>query len=142
MNLMFNRILLATDGSNNSLRAADQAIKLASTSNGAIIEIVYVVDFETAKRDTLKYMDSVTIEQERKKRIQLTEGKIEAAGVKSKSTILHGDPGQTVVSYANDHSFDVVVIGSRGLNSLQEMVLGSVSHKVAKSAQCPVMIVK
>jgi nucleotide-binding universal stress UspA family protein len=139
---MFNRILLATDGSNNSLRAADQAIKLASTSNDAIIEIVYVVDFETAKRDTLKYMDSVTIEQERKKRIQLTEGKIEAAGVKSKSTILHGDPGQTVVSYANDHSFDVVVIGSRGLNSLQEMVLGSVSHKVAKSAQCPVMIVK
>ncbi|MCQ6276264.1 universal stress protein [Bacillus sp. V3B] len=139
---MYNHILLATDGSNNSLRAADQAIKLASTSNDALIEIIYVVDFETSKRDTLQNMNSVTIEQERKKRIQLTEGKLKAAGVKSKSTILHGEPGPTIVSYANNQPFDVVVIGSRGLNSLQEMVLGSVSHKVAKRVQCPVMIVK
>jgi len=33
-------------------------------------------------------------------------------------------------------------VGSRGLNSLQEMVLGSVSHKIAKRVQCPVLIVK
>jgi|1186.fasta_scaffold417998_2 nucleotide-binding universal stress UspA family protein len=142
MNPMFKHILLATDGSNNSLRAADQAIKLASTSNDAFIEIIYVVDFDTSKRDGLRHMDADKIEQERKKRVQLTEGKIGAAGVKSKSTILHGEPGPTLVSYANNHSFDVVVIGSRGLNSLQEMVLGSVSHKVAKRVQCPVMIVK
>ncbi|MGB8270820.1 MAG: universal stress protein, partial [Priestia megaterium] len=40
------------------------------------------------------------------------------------------------------NNFNLVVIGSRGLNSLQEMVLGSVSHKVAKRVHCPVMIIK
>ncbi|MGM0899696.1 MAG: universal stress protein [Bacillota bacterium] len=37
---------------------------------------------------------------------------------------------------------DLIIIGSRGLNALQSMVLGSVSHKVMKRASCPVMIVK
>ena len=139
---MFKKILLTSDGSNNSLRATEKAIELALLTGEATIEIIYVIDFDTSKREALRYMDSDIIQEERKLRLQLTEEKIKAAGVKSKSTILHGEPGPMIVSYANEHGFDVVVIGSRGLNSLQEMVLGSVSHKVAKRVQCPVMIVK
>jgi nucleotide-binding universal stress UspA family protein len=56
--------------------------------------------------------------------------------------ILLGEPGPVIVEYANKEKFDLVVIGSRGLNVLQEMVLGSVSHKVVKRADCPVLIVK
>ena len=56
--------------------------------------------------------------------------------------MLHGEPGPTIVEYANKQSCDMVVIGSRGLNKLQEMVLGSVSHKVAKRVNCPVLISK
>ncbi|MUV37968.1 TRAP-T-associated universal stress protein TeaD [Lentibacillus sp. JNUCC-1] len=57
-------------------------------------------------------------------------------------TFLHGEPGPTIVKHANKNEYDVVIIGSRGLNTLQEMVLGSVSHKVAKRVDCPVLIVK
>jgi nucleotide-binding universal stress UspA family protein len=40
---------------------------------------------------------------------------------------------QTILQwYANSGKYQAIVLGSRGLNSLQEMVLGSVSHKVAK----------
>jgi len=46
------------------------------------------------------------------------------------------------VEYANKEQFEILILGSRGLNSLQEMVLGSVSHKVVKRAECPVLIVK
>lgn len=56
--------------------------------------------------------------------------------------ILHGDPGPTLVKFANQNHFDVFVIGSRGHNALQEIVLGSVSHKVEKRVSCPVLIVK
>jgi nucleotide-binding universal stress UspA family protein len=140
---MFKKILLAADGSNHSLRATGKAIELALLEGkDAVIEIIYVVDFETEKNDVLRNVDSEGIKEERKQRLQLTEGKITAAGVKNKTTIMHGEPGQTIVNYANENQFDVVVIGSRGLNALQEMVLGSVSHKIAKRAQCPVMIVK
>jgi SulP family sulfate permease len=57
--------------------------------------------------------------------------------------IIRGEePGPTIVKYVNENNFDVVVMGSRGLNAIQEFVLGSVSHKVAKRANCPVLIVK
>lgn len=56
--------------------------------------------------------------------------------------ILHGTPGPEIIKYANEQQVDLVVIGSRGLNSLQEMVLGSVSHKVMKRVNCPALIVK
>ena len=56
--------------------------------------------------------------------------------------ILHGDPGPMIVEYANKEAFDLVVIGSRGLNAFQEMVLGSVSHKVVKRVKAPVLVVK
>ncbi|MGX0513072.1 nucleotide-binding universal stress UspA family protein [Staphylococcus hominis] len=42
----------------------------------------------------------------------------------------------------NSGKYQAIVLGSRGLNSLQEMVLGSVSHKVAKRSKIPVIIVK
>jgi hypothetical protein len=54
------------------------------------------------------------------------------------TVFLSGDPGPKIVDYANENQFDPVVIGSRGLNPLQEFVLGSVSHKVAKRADCSV----
>ena len=139
---MFNKILLASDGSNNSLRACDRAIEMAKFKVDSIIEVVYVIDLNTSKQEALHHMDAEIIQLEREQRMQLTVEKIKSAGVTSITTILHGEPGPTIVKYANDQDFDVVVIGSRGLNSLQEMVLGSVSHKVAKRVRCPVMIVK
>ncbi|CAH0275835.1 TRAP-T-associated universal stress protein TeaD [Peribacillus simplex] len=56
--------------------------------------------------------------------------------------MLYGEPGSSIVYYANKEQFDLVIIGSRGLNSLQEMVLDSVSHKVVNRVKCPVLVVK
>ncbi|MGB3566334.1 MAG: universal stress protein, partial [Priestia megaterium] len=41
-----------------------------------------------------------------------------------------------------DNQQDVIVIGSRGKGFVKETFLGSVSHEVAQSAECPVIIVK
>ena len=57
-------------------------------------------------------------------------------------TMLKGNPSQEIIKYVNAEEIDQLVIGSRGLNTFQEMVLGSVSHKVMKHVNCPVTIVK
>ena len=64
------------------------------------------------------------------------------ANVRVKSVIIHGAPGPAIVSHANEHPYDLVIIGSRGLNPVQEFVLGSVSHKVAKRVKAPVLVIK
>lgn len=137
---MYKHILLAVDGSENSVRAAKEAIKIAAETS--LIEMVYVADFEKVKTEVLHAASSESLLLERKRKVAPVEEVLRVAGKDFKLTILHGTPGPEIVKYANDKHVDIVVIGSRGLNGLQEMVLGSVSHKVMKRVHCPALIVK
>ncbi|MFC4560093.1 universal stress protein [Virgibacillus kekensis] len=139
---MYKKILLASDGSEHAKRAAENAVNLAKLSSGAQLEIVFVVDPSKAKSDVLNNWNTVDINDERYSRFREVKELAKQAEVSYEVKILHGEPGPTIVHHANNNDFDVVVIGSRGLNVLQEFVLGSVSHKVAKRAKCPVLIVK
>lgn len=139
---MYKKILLAVDGSDHSIRAAREAIKVARGSAEAQITIVYVADHANAKNEVLHSGSSAELDLQRRKKLQPVEEAIASEKIKYQVEILHGTPGPTIVEFANKEQFDMLVIGSRGLNSLQEMVLGSVSHKVVKRANCPVLIVK
>ncbi|MMZ57327.1 Stress response protein NhaX [compost metagenome] len=70
------------------------------------------------------------------------KAKAEAAGVKTEALYVKGDPARQIVEKAQEGAYQLIVIGSRGLSGLKEMMLGSVSHKVSQLASCPVLIVK
>ncbi|CAK8583451.1 universal stress protein (plasmid) [Priestia megaterium] len=135
---MYKKILLAVDGSEHSKRAAKHAIKLASLIPQAKVEIISVIDLSKVKTEVLHG----ELKQKRQQALEEIKSYFEKEQVTHEIKLERGEPGPTIVSYANKNEFDLVVIGSRGLNSLQEMVLGSVSHKVAKRVHCPVMIIK
>ncbi|WP_216831461.1 universal stress protein [Alkalihalobacterium elongatum] len=139
---MFKRILLPADGSAHSIRAAEKAIAIAKGTTGASITVLYVVDGSTSKADVLKNWDALGIIAQRKEKLSEVEKQAKSENLTYEIKIIRGEPAPAIIKYANEHHFDLIVIGSRGLNTLQEMVLGSVSHKVAKRATCPVMIVK
>lgn len=139
---MYKHILLAAEGSENAVRAAKEAIKIASNNEEALIDIVYVADYQKVKSEILHTTSNEALHLERRRKIYNVEKLIIDANINYKVTILHGTPGPEIVKYANGNAVDLVVIGSRGLNSLQEMVLGSVSHKVMKRVNCPALIVK
>jgi nucleotide-binding universal stress UspA family protein len=139
---MFKRILLASDGSDHSVRAAKKAAELAKLNADSEITVVYVIDGQTSKEDVLHNPDRTVVEEKRKMRLQPVTSLLNSENLNFKLEKLLGEPGPAIVDYANKNQFDVVVVGSRGLNGLQEMVLGSVSHKVAKRVKAPVMIVK
>lgn len=139
---MYNRILLAVDGSENSLRAAKEAVKLVSLSPGCNVEVISVADFSKSKSEILHTQGKEELELKRRQKLAPVEELLRQGKVTYKLKILHGEPGPTIIDYANKEKVEMVIIGSRGLNALQEMVLGSVSHKVVKRVHCPVMIVK
>lgn len=139
---MFKNILLATDGSMHALRAAIKASEIAKMNPDAIITVVYVIDGSTSKSDILSEGNKKAVLEKRLRKLRPTEEILRKQCVNFKVELLKGEPGPEIVKYANKQHFDLVVVGSRGLNGLQEMVLGSVSHKVAKRVECPVMIVK
>ena len=140
--IMFKKILLASDGSEHALKAAEKAVYMTKLTPEAEIEVIYVADGATTKTDVLHNWNKLDISEDRKARIESTIQLLNDSDVKWDLKIVHGDPGPTIVEYANKHDFDLLIIGSRGLNAFQEMVLGSVSHKVVKRANCPVLVVK
>ena len=95
-----------------------------------------------SKSDVLHSSSPEALELERRKKNSKVLQFLNGANVNYKTTVLRGTPGPEIVKYANEQKVDLVIIGSRGLNSLQEMVLGSVSHKVMKRVNCPALIVK
>ncbi len=139
---MYNNILLAMDGSDNAMRAAQEAVKIASLNPDCKIEVVYVIDFSQAKKDILHAQGKIDAEYTRRKKLLPVEEYLKASSTKYLISMIHGEPAPAIIDYANTGDIDLVVIGSRGLNSLQEMVMGSVSHKVMKRVYCPVLVVK
>lgn len=139
---MYKNILLAVDGSEHSLRSTEEAIKLHDSSDDAHIDVVYVADYDKAKYDVLHAHDKEELEAKRRKQLLPIEKMLKDNNVTHTYHLLHGDPGPTIVAFANKGNYDLLVIGSRGLSKFQKMVLGSVSHKVVKQANCPVFVVK
>ncbi|REB07966.1 universal stress protein [Sporosarcina sp. BI001-red] len=139
---MYQKIMLAADGSDNSTRAAREAARLANCSDDSIITIVFVADFDKAKESVLHAESKDSLELTRRKQLKPIEMVLREYDAPYQVQILHGEPAPVLINYAHTESFDLVVIGSRGLNSFQEMILGSVSHKVMKRLSCPVLLVK
>lgn len=133
--IMYKKILLAIDGSDYAMRAAKHAMELAKMTPESSIEIVCVIDQNRGNSEVSKTAYRKAILEE-------MEQMAKAAQINYEIIFLHGDPGLQIIKHANQQQSDLVVIGSRGLNRLQEFVLGSVSHKIAKQTKCPVLIVK
>ncbi|WP_342559183.1 universal stress protein [Metasolibacillus sp. FSL K6-0083] len=139
---MYQHIVLAADGSDNALRAAKEAVKIARLSANTVVNIVYVASFDNARAEHLHSASSESLLLERRRKVATVEQLLKEHHISYKVTILKGEPAPEIIQYANDNQVDLVIIGSRGLNGLQEMVLGSVSHKVMKRVNCPALIVK
>jgi len=118
---MYGKILLAVDGSDHSLRAAKEAITIAGNNPESQITIVYVADHNNAKNDVLHSGSSAELDLQRRKKLQHVEEAIAANQIKYRVEILHGTPGPAMPDFAKQENYEILVIGSRGLNTLQEM---------------------
>lgn len=62
-------------------------------------------------------------------------------GISIEMVPLKGDPAHQILEYAKEHEQDLIIMGSRGLSGIKEIMLGSVSHKVTQLSKCPVLII-
>lgn len=138
---MYKSILLASDGSDYSFRAAKEALKFAGEES--VITVLSVLETEAVKYDFLQdEPGEKDIKEKHIKVLQPITELYDSNNVNYQLRLESGNPIRKVVAIANEGTYDVVVIGSRGLNAFQEMMLGSVSHQVTKKSKIPVVIVK
>lgn len=136
------KVAVAIDGSDNALRAAKHAIFLVKLLPEATLEIIFVVDFNKAKNERLLTQSPESLALVREQKVNPILHLAEEANIHVHVTMLRGNPSEEIINYVNKEAIDQLVLGSRGLNVFQEMILGSVSHKVIKHVKCPVTVVK
>lgn len=138
---MYKHIMVAVDGSDNSLRAVEQARMLAEVSGvGVQVDVLSVINIDVYS--DMVYDPILAHGDAQKEKIAPAVESFEGAGITPHVELLHGRPAEEIVRYVNNNGADLLVLGSRGLNALQEFAIGSVSHKVLKHAECPVLVVK
>jgi len=141
---MFQRILVAFDGSPTSRNACRVAMELGARFGSTIT--VATVYPESASPSDGHLESLVPIDSEGKTLAQLLdEMQVEARkrGIPSvTSTFLQGDVVPTLLEFLRSHPQDLVITGSRGLSRGRRLLLGSVSSALFGEAPCPVLVVR
>jgi nucleotide-binding universal stress UspA family protein len=139
---MYASIIVALDGSEQSMLALDHARAIAECFRSKLI-LVHAFPHTSDLRDSIEYNNLVAL------RIKRGEEIIEAArkhlgrmSIEVDEELLEGPAAEAILSAAATRNSDLIVMGSRGMGSLKGIVFGSVSTKVAHYAPCPVMVVR
>jgi len=138
------KILVPTDGSDYSIRAAEYAICIAKAQNAQLL-LVYVVD-ELVVDQFPKVAERDSVENELKNDGQrfthYIESLAEKEGVKASSLLLKGRPFEQIVNTTKSFNIDLVVMGTYGHRGAERILIGSVAERVIEYAPCPVLVVK
>jgi nucleotide-binding universal stress UspA family protein len=153
---MFKKILWATDFSSHARDAGQQALACAQCSHSSL-EVLTVVDPEDLPFDLLDVPDPFVSAKEVKaleRRLEKQyEDRVRAhleretqfvrdAGVATALHLRVGKPWEEIVRVAQELGATLIVIGSHGKRSLEELLLGSTVENVTRHANCPVLVVR
>jgi nucleotide-binding universal stress UspA family protein len=137
---MFDKILLGVDGSDEAKKAVRVAIDLAQKSRGEVL-VVHVHQEELSARDTADVEPTYEAQM-------LTDATLDVmrkAGVMARSELRPAGfmgVAKEILDAAESFGADSIVLGSRGLSDWGGLLLGSVTHRVAHLAECPVVVVR
>lgn len=127
--------LIALDGSDNALRAVAHAAGQSATMKACALHIVHVQPWlakEAAETELAHRALAATVQ---------ARATLDAAGLPWRLHVALGDPSACIIECAVRLHATTLFIGSRGLNTVESMLFGSVTQKVMHQSPVPVMVV-
>ena len=147
---MYQRILVATDGSALSKKAVKHAISLAASTGASLVALKVVPRYPVSFFDGGATLSVETVSEAEKKWVTDAEGQLEGvvkeaqlAGVKAKTAVVKSDlVAESIISAARKHKADLVVMASHGRKGLKRILLGSEALAVLTHSEVPVLILR
>ncbi|MBI2237321.1 MAG: universal stress protein [Actinobacteria bacterium] len=137
---MFEKILLAVDGSEPSRRAVPVAGDLARRYGGEVL-VLHVREHEVTWGADV----DVETPEEATDLVDEVVRTLEDLGASARSEVVRAPLGQTprvILDMAKERGAGLIVMGTRGLSDWGRLLMGSVAHKVLHLAECPVLVVR
>ncbi|MFD0697957.1 universal stress protein [Paenibacillus sp. GCM10027628] len=139
-----SKLLVAYDGSELAEKALGRAALIVKTNPLITVNVlvvspgfnggrVYASINESLYESEAKYWEEV---------VQKVKRSLSHLANPHSVTLAHGTPQTEIVKFAEEQDCDLIVMGSRGMSGMKELLLGSVSHYVVQHAHIPVLIEK
>ncbi|MEM2134087.1 MAG: universal stress protein [Candidatus Freyarchaeota archaeon] len=151
---LIQKVLVAIDGSIYSDKVARYGEEIAKHHN-AEITLIHVVEppkiilpmsgmETTLPMAEIELTEKLATEMENKAKKLLNQYKkdMENKGINVKILIERGNVSETILTIAEEEGYDLIIVGCRGLGNIKRFILGSVSDKISKHANCSVLIVR
>jgi len=143
---MYKRILIATDGSDKSKKAAQEGLELAKALGAQVVALNVVNEVVIASAVRQLGSDRKEVEEKLKVAGAKAVDDLKAMGAKigvTVDTIVRiGAPANTVIDVAGAEKADLIVMGSHGESGASKLLIGSVVQKVLYWATVPVLVVR
>ena len=138
---MYDSILVPTDASEGSELASEAAIELA-TRFDATLHALYVVETGDVSYDAPAADIYDEVQARGLQALDDVAKRAEAAGVGTVETVLgEGHPHRAILDYVDEYDVDLVVVGTHGRTGPERYLLGSVTEKVVRLSDVPVLTV-
>lgn len=139
---MFERILVAVDGSPHADRALESATELAKRFKSKLT-LITVVQLRAGFGEAVAPVPPVTQDEIRNFHHMVDEraNRIRAQGVAQvEAVVTEGYVVDAILTYVEQHPQDLLVVGARGLSATGRLFLGSTSDGLVHHARCPVLV--
>ncbi|NJD51606.1 MAG: universal stress protein [Candidatus Methanoperedens sp.] len=140
---LYEKILIATDGSEYTKNAVDYGIDLAKNT-GAKLFTIYVIDtaaFASIPMDAAWESMYELLKQEGDAAVKYVTDKAKAERLEVEGNLIEGHPADEIIKYSEKNSISLIIMGTLGKSGLDRFLLGSVAEKVVRNSKIPVMVV-
>jgi len=137
----FETVLVPTDGSDAANVAADHGITFAEAT-GAAMHVVHAVDLTPLSGNVGSAGVLTALEEAGQRAVDDVIDRAEDADLRSvEASVLSGTPARAILDYVEERNIDFIVLGTHGRTGLERYLLGSVTEKIVRVADVPVLTV-
>jgi nucleotide-binding universal stress UspA family protein len=136
------KVLVATDGSEHSMKAVKRALELAE-KQGAEVTLISVAYYARDFLDEMPLNIQDKLEAEAAAALKKGKALFDEKNIKVDVVLEAGlVPANNIMRRAQEGKFDRIIIGSTGMNALERVLMGSTASKVVAHAPCEVTVVR
>lgn len=136
------KILMAIDGSEHSHQVLEKALEYAKLLNAGIILVYCHAKFPVTLGQPYRDQHIANILKESEDLIQPFVQRLQSENIPVEERLMEEPAGKIIPEIAKIEKCDLIVMGSRGLSNLTNLIVGSVTSRVLQTAPCAVLVVR